>query len=234
MLPEFTINIGFYIVFLLSVTAHEAAHAWAGWKLGDDTAYLGGQVTLDPMPHIRREPIGMVVVPIVALISIGFPIGYASAPYNPLWAQRYPKRAAWMALAGPGANLILAALALGLARIGLETEVFAKAETVKYTNLVDSTGTFVSNSGSLFLSLLAFMNILLLVFNLIPFPPLDGSAALPLFLPRAAMESVRNFYAQPWAPMVGIVIAWLTIGELMNAVWWPVINTMYSGIARYG
>ena len=88
MPPEFTINIGFYIVFLLSVTAHEAAHAWAGWKLGDDTAYLGGQVTLDPLPHIRREPIGMVVVPIVALMYIGFPIGYASAPYNPLWAQR--------------------------------------------------------------------------------------------------------------------------------------------------
>jgi hypothetical protein len=60
-----------YVAFLLSVTCHEAAHAWAALRLGDDTASRGGQVTLNPMPHIQREPLGMVVVPLVSLFLGG-------------------------------------------------------------------------------------------------------------------------------------------------------------------
>ena len=54
-----------YVVFLASTTLHEASHAFAAFRLGDDTAYRAGQVSLDPTPHIRREPVGMVVVPIL-------------------------------------------------------------------------------------------------------------------------------------------------------------------------
>ena len=88
-----------YGVFLFSVTCHEAGHAWAALRGGDVTAYLGGQVTLDPRPHIQREPIGTVVVPLIGLAMSGFPIGWASAPYNAGWAFAFPKRAAWMAFA---------------------------------------------------------------------------------------------------------------------------------------
>ena len=65
---DITHYIAFFVVFILSTTVHEAAHAFVGWKLGDDTAYLGGQVSLDPTPHILREPIGMVVLPIISLL----------------------------------------------------------------------------------------------------------------------------------------------------------------------
>src|SRR5258708_32731709 len=82
------------VVFLISMSAHEAAHAFTAKCLGDPTAYLGGQVTLDPIPHIRREPIGMLVLPIVSYLTAGWMIGWASAPYNPAWAAQYPRRAA--------------------------------------------------------------------------------------------------------------------------------------------
>src|SRR6266540_7395228 len=97
-----------YVVFLLSITVHEAAHAFTAMKLGDNTAYHGGQVSLDPVPHMRREPVGMVVVPIISfLMSGGWMMGWASTPYDPLWAERYPRRSAWMSLAGPVSNLML-------------------------------------------------------------------------------------------------------------------------------
>jgi Zn-dependent protease len=84
----------YYVVFLFSTLLHEAAHAWAAMRGGDPTAYHSGQVTLDPLPHVRREPIGMVGLPILSVIISGWPFGFASAPYDPHWAARYPKRAA--------------------------------------------------------------------------------------------------------------------------------------------
>src|SRR5437763_13725039 len=77
-----------YVVFLLSTTCHEAAHAWAASLGGDLTAFHGGQVSLDPLPHIRREPFGMVVFPILTYIASQWMMGWASAPYDPYWAQR--------------------------------------------------------------------------------------------------------------------------------------------------
>jgi hypothetical protein len=108
-----------YAVFLLSTTFHEAAHAWAARRGGDLTAYHGGQVSLDPRPHIRREPFGMVVLPVLSLAFSGFPFGFASTPYDPVWAERHPRRAAWMSLAGPAANLLLVVAAGLLARLGI-------------------------------------------------------------------------------------------------------------------
>ena len=83
--------------FLLSLTCHEAAHALAGRLGGDSTA--AAQVTLDPIPHIKREPFGTLVVPIVSFFLQGgcWMIGWASAPYDPTWANLFPKRAAAMA-----------------------------------------------------------------------------------------------------------------------------------------
>src|SRR6266852_7405402 len=99
-----------YVVFLFSTTLHEASHALTAFRLGDRTAYEGGQVTLDPIPHMKREPIGTIVVPIISYAVGGWMIGWASVPYNFQWALTYPKRAAKMALAGPAANLLLVVL----------------------------------------------------------------------------------------------------------------------------
>ena len=75
-----------YVAFVFSATCHEASHAWAAKRGGDLTAYAAGQVSLDPFPHIRREPFGMVILPLIGLFLIGWPLGFASAPYDPHWA----------------------------------------------------------------------------------------------------------------------------------------------------
>lgn len=101
-----------YAVFLFSTSLHEAAHALAAAYGGDNTAYGAGQATLNPLPHIRRERVGMVVVPLVSfffnLYRYGTPwmFGWASAPFNPYWAARYPKRSFVMSLSGPLSHLI--------------------------------------------------------------------------------------------------------------------------------
>jgi hypothetical protein len=86
------LGVTWYVVFLLSTTCHEAAHALAAKLGGDLTAFHGGQVSLDPVPHIRREPFGMVVFPILSLLVGGWMMGWASVPYDPFWAQRHPRR----------------------------------------------------------------------------------------------------------------------------------------------
>src|SRR5258708_10231726 len=108
-----------YVAFLSPSTGHEAAHALAARIGGDDTAFAGGQVSLNPVPHIQREPWGMVVIPILSLIINGSLIGWASAPYDPAWERRHPRRAAWMALAGPATNYTLMLIAAGPLRLGL-------------------------------------------------------------------------------------------------------------------
>ena len=99
-----------YVVFLLSTTCHEASHSLVAKWGGDTTALEGGQVSLNPLPHIKREPFGMVVMPLLGIATGTGLIGWASAPYNPEWAQKHPKHAARMSLAGPAANFGLAIL----------------------------------------------------------------------------------------------------------------------------
>src|SRR3984893_5592241 len=107
-----------YVAFLFSTTCHEAAHAFVAKLGGDSTAALGGQATLNPVPHIRREPWGMVVIPILAFLFTRGMIGWASAPFDPLWERRHPRRAALMALAGPATSYTLMLLAVIGLRVG--------------------------------------------------------------------------------------------------------------------
>src|SRR5689334_25113478 len=113
-----------FVAFLFSTTVHEAMHALVAYRGGDATAYRGGQVSLSPLPHIRREPIGMLVVPLLTSLTQGWAMGWASAPYDPYWAERHPRRAALMAAAGPAGNLLVAAAALTLIKIGLMSGYF--------------------------------------------------------------------------------------------------------------
>src|SRR3954454_17339271 len=109
-MDEQTLATGFlwFVAFLFSTTLHEAAHAWAALRGGDPTAYHGGQVSVSPIPHIRREPIGMVVVPLLTTLTQGWALGWASTPIDARWAERHPRRAALMSAAGPAANFLLA------------------------------------------------------------------------------------------------------------------------------
>lgn len=224
----------YFIVFIFSTTLHEAAHAWAALRGGDRTAYDGGQVSLDPLPHMRREPFGMVVLPLLSALLTGWPMGFASAPYNVNWARTHPRRAAWMALAGPGANLALALLAAVALRGGEMAGVFFAPESVRFGDLAGSDAGATWFAVGRFLSVVFSMNMLLMLFNLLPFPPLDGSAAITLFMDRRTTSKYQEFiWSTPAIGFLGIFIAWQLFDFAFNPMFFFAVNLIYAG-ASYG
>jgi Zn-dependent protease len=230
-MPDLASGLVYYVVFLFSVTVHEAAHAWAAMRGGDLTAYHGGQVSLNPVPHIRREPIGMVLLPLIGVLLSGWPLGFASAPYDPTWARRYPRRAAWMALAGPGANLVLVVLAFCFIRIGAAAGVFYPPESVSFDHLAGTDGGGLWPAVAFMVSVIFSLNLLLAVLNLIPLPPLDGSAAIPLFLSPAATVRYQDFlWANRGLGLFGIFVAWKLFDQLFDPVFGLAINLLFPGV----
>jgi len=196
-----------YIVFLVSTSFHEAAHAWSALRLGDATAARGGQVSLNPAPHVRREPVGMVLVPLLSLFGSGSMFGWGSAPYDPEWARLHPRRAAAMALAGPASNfLLLIAAALAL-RIGFEWGLFHGSASPSFFRIAYASGDGWNAFAATLLSLAFSLNLLLACFNLIPLPPFDGSALPLLFLPPAAGEKYAALRRQPGLAWGGVLAA---------------------------
>ncbi|HTI98223.1 MAG TPA: site-2 protease family protein [Dongiaceae bacterium] len=232
MTPDLLLGLKWYIVFLFSTVLHEAAHAWVGLKLGDDTAHRGGQVTLDPTPHIRREPVGMVVIPILSFLLGGWMLGWASAPYDPQWAIRNPRGKGLVSLAGPAANLLLVLLAVLLIRVGMAFHYFEAPEWINFSSVV----TAVSPNGYFFatmISILFSLNLLLCTFNLLPLPPLDGSGALMLFVPP---ESAAKFLETMWHPgfrMIGFIVAWRAFDYLYPPVQLFAVNLLYPGLGYH-
>ena len=228
MTYDLTLGLKWYLAFVFSTTLHEAAHAWAGLKLGDDTAHRGGQVTLDPTPHIRREPFGMVVVPIVSYLLGGWMICWASAPYDPQWAIRYPRRSALMSLAGPAANLLLVLLcALGI-RVGMAMNFFDSPANINFSHITEAVtpnGIFFASFVSIFFSL----NLLLGTFNLLPLPPLDGCGAVQGLLSPTASEKFLEFLHNPAFRMFGLFLAWKVFDVLYPPIQLLAVNLLYPG-----
>jgi len=232
MNTEFLIaGVIWYVVFLLSTTCHEAAHALAAKLGGDPTAFHGGQVSLDPLPHIRREPFGMVLFPILSYALGGWMMGWASAPFDPLWSLRYPKRAAWMSLAGPAANFTLALLAAILIHAGIWMGFFEPPESASFMRVVSASASHSAAAGAAtFLSLMFSLNLLLGTFNLIPVPPLDGFAAVGLLLSENGARrfqelghSIRAF------TIVGLMIAWRVFDPLFEPLFALSLRALYPG-----
>ena len=217
--------------FLFSSTVHEAAHAWAALRLGDPTAYLGGQVSLSPWPHVRRSPLGMLVIPLFTSLTQGWTMGWASAPYDRAWADRHPRRAALMSLAGPLGNLAIAAIAFALIQAGLALGAFEPPQTASLQQLVSNAlppdamqlGDFVAE----WLSVLLALNVLLVVFNLLPLPPLDGASVVTLVLPRKAARPLRAAIAAPGLSFVGLVAAWQLFPSLATPVIAALVRVLY-------
>lgn len=218
-----------YVVFLFSTVCHEAAHAWSAMKLGDRTAYEGGQVTIDPLPHLRREPFGTIVVPILSFLVGGWMIGWASAPYDPLWAMRYPKRSALMSLAGPATNLLLLILAALAIRTGLYYGVFRAPESISFTALTVGDGRVAAAFAAL-LSVGFSLNLILFVFNLIPLPPLDGSGVVPLVLPEDTARRYLDFVRHPAFSLFGLLVAWRLFSPIFHPLHLIAINLLYPGL----
>ena len=210
-----------YVIFIFSLTCHEAAHAFVAKLGGDDTAYLGGQVTLNPIPHMQRSPFGTVVVPLISYALGGWMIGWASAPYDPVWQQRYPHRAALMALAGPVSNFILVVVAALGIKIGLSAGVFEPPQSIgSISDIVFAPGGGAAGAVATFLSIMFSLNLLLFLFNLIPVPPLDGHAAAGLLLSARNAARFYELMQNSAFALIGLLIAWRVIGK----VFWPCIE----------
>ncbi len=229
-MDELLLGLVWYVVLLFSLTLHEAAHAFAANRGGDPTAYLGGQVSLDPRPHMRREPFGTVLWPLLSYAMWGSMIGWASTPYSPAWADRHPRRAAWMSLAGPFANLLLVLLA-GLAiRAGIAAGAFAPPAQIHFTQLAVAVAPGLAETAATLLSIQFTLNLLLFVFNLIPLPPLDGAGAIGLLLPDEAARSLRHLFSNPQFSMLGIVAAWFLVQPLFGPVHLLAVQLLYPEI----
>jgi Zn-dependent protease len=217
-----------YGAFLFSTVCHEASHAWVASRLGDETAERGGQVTLNPVPHIRREPFGMVVVPVLAWLMGGWIVGWASAPYNLEWARRYPRRAALMALAGPATNLALAFSAGLLIRLGYEWNVFTAPFSLTMSRLAAGHDGWATGLAAQLLSIFLSLNMLLCLFNMIPLPPLDGSNAPLLLLPPAAAKKYSDALSHPVLRYAGILVASQLIPPILPKLLPMVAGALYS------
>jgi Zn-dependent protease len=178
------------VVLLMAISAHEAAHAWMSYRFGDDTARLLGRVTLNPVAHI--DPVGTLLIPIVmfifghvggALASIPL-IGWGKpTPVNPLRWRNKDLANVMVSIAGILSNLLIATIGFTILKVLLMTGAGASLPE----SLQEPIG--------LFLRYLLIMNISLAVFNLLPFPPLDGSKVLDTFLP-ASMRPLLELLEQ--------------------------------------
>jgi Zn-dependent protease len=194
------------IPVIFAITLHEAAHGYAAKKLGDNTAYALGRVTLNPIKHI--DPMGTIAVPLLLYFATAgtFLFGYAKPVPVRFGNLKHPKKdMIWVALAGPGSNLIQAIfwaiMYLLLVKVSLTERFFLE----------------MCQAGVL-------VNVVMFAFNLFPLPPLDGGRILVGVLPwkQAAMVS----RVEPWGFYIVLV---LVLTQTISTIWMrPVMSLTYS------
>ena len=175
-----------FIIFIVFATFHEYGHGWMAYRLGDSTAKLSGRLSLNPLVHI--DLMWTIIMPAMLIITTGHALGSAKpVPVNP-YRLRDPKRdMLWVGLAGPATNIIWALIIMFLMKIGFRTGILS------YIPVILVQGIRVSDSPIYLLLFMCFsINVILLVFNLLPIPPLDGSRIAESLLPdRHAAEYSR-------------------------------------------
>jgi Zn-dependent protease len=170
----------------------------------------------------------MIFFPIITYAVSHWMMGWASAPYDPVWCREHPKHAARMALAGPAANFTLAILAGLSIQVGLHAHFFTAPDAIGFSSVVDAATPGMAEGAAKFFSLLFSLNILLGSFNLIPLPPLDGFNVIPLFLP---VNAGRRFLL--WADkmrtysLIGLILSWRLFGSLFEPIFAFAVRTIY-------
>jgi Zn-dependent protease len=208
----------YMVVLLLAISAHEAAHAWMSYKYGDDTAYLLGRVTLNPVRH--TDPIGTLLIPILSFVfgAVGGAVGTIPligwgipTPVNPRKWTNYKQANVMVSIAGIGANLILATIGFAIFKTLLETSVINGA------NADDG----IIKVVVMFLYYLISLNVSLAVFNLLPFPPLDGSKVLSTFLPES-FSPIFALFEQYGFLILLLLVYWGILGVIID----PIFNVI--------
>jgi len=167
-----------YIPLLLfSIIVHEFSHGYIAYKHGDDTAYLSGRLTFNPISHI--DPVGTIAIPLICYFS-GLPIfGWAKpVPVNPYRMRDREKAMIKVAAAGPASNILLAIVAVIIFKLLISFHLIGGGQSGIMIKLI---WYFIS------------LNIILAIFNLIPIPPLDGSQILSGLLPYHLSVKYRSF-----------------------------------------
>jgi Zn-dependent protease len=186
------------IVLFTAFSVHEFAHAWTANYFGDSTPKINGRLTLNPLAHL--DPMGSLL-----LVVAGF--GWAKpVPVNPYTLrQRAPSAMMWVSLAGPLSNFLMALLAAIPFQLGLisHDQLYSALATQSSTILPTPAG---------FLWEFITLNLVLMLFNLIPLPPLDGDKILDFFLPERWQDAVARI--RPYGPMV--LIALFLIGPYVG------------------
>jgi Zn-dependent protease len=207
----------YMVVLIFAISAHEAAHAWMSYKFGDDTARLLGRITLNPVAH--TDPIGTLLIPIAAFVFAH--IGGAAAaipligwgkptPVNPLRWRNRDVANVMVSAAGILANLTIAICAFVIIKVLMYTGLFASVpETLREPLL-------------LFLLYAVIMNVSLAVFNLLPFPPLDGSKILWTILP-VSMKPVLEALEQ-YGYLILLLIVWTGV---LGKIFRPIESIIY-------
>lgn len=202
----------FAIPVIFAITLHEVAHGLVASRLGDQTARLSGRLSLNPIKHI--DPMGTVVLPLIMLALGGIIFGWAK-PVPVDWRNlRNPKRdMAWVAVAGPAANFIMMLLWAVFAKIAITFgEVFQGfAEPMLYMAMAGVT-----------------INIVLMVLNLLPIPPLDGSRVVSSLLPPHL--AVKYNRIEPYGLIILLV---LFVTGFLGWLLWPVITGIHDFITYY-
>lgn len=185
---------------IFAITLHEVAHGWAASKLGDQTAKMLGRLTLNPLKHI--DPIGTIIVPVALLFLGGFVFGWAKAvPVDTRNFKNPSGDMAWVAVAGPAANLVMAFLWALIAKLGMLLQASSP-----------DVGMFLIYSGLAGVSI----NLILLVLNLIPIPPLDGSRVLSAFLPKRLAWQYNQIAPYGFFIILGLMFLGILMPLLMG------------------
>ena len=219
-LPYIIISV---LCFVPAIVLHEASHGFAAYKLGDPTAPRAGRLSFNPLKHV--DPFGTVIMPLL-LIAMNMPVfGYAKpVPYNPAYFEDPRKGDLIVGLAGPAANLAMAALA-GLVAWALYL-VLPVAQLVQQNELF-------YYFYLMFLPMFALINLYLMFFNLLPIPPLDGSSIFAFFLPPKYLP--KYYKVQQYALPVFLVVVLLLpyvlhfnpIGLYLDATAGSVANLLF-------
>lgn len=215
------------LALIISAIFHEYAHGWVAYKLGDNTAKDEGRLTLNPLAHI--DLYGSIIIPLLLVISkVGFIVGWAKpVPFNPynLRDQKYGNLK--VALGGPATNFILALIFGLLARFSPLSIALKQNLIINFLSQ-NTDGLLSQMQGSFLTSLfvlsiiICIVNLVLMVFNLIPLPPLDGSKILMTFLPHNWQISMQRI--EPFSLIILLLLIFL---GLLNFIW-PIILFIFG------